>query len=77
MASKNCQTLKLYAGKDQIVLEYQVGRPIQWGAFTSTATNASTAKGFTSPENGVLFKITVTSRKDVTAFSFFPTDRGR
>ena len=36
----------------------QVGRPIQWGAFSSTAWDASTAKLFTDRDSGVILKLT-------------------
>ena len=36
----------------------QVGRPIQWGAFSSTAWDASTAKLFTDRDSGVIPKLT-------------------
>ena len=61
-------------GRDQVLSEYVVGRPIQWGAFTSTTTNVVAAKNFASRNDGVLFKITVTSGKDINGFSFFPSE---
>jgi hypothetical protein len=54
--------------------EYKLGRPIQWGAFTSTTTDLNAAKALTDRTDGVLFKITVTSGRNINAFSFFPTE---
>ena len=39
--------------------EYKIGRPIQWGAFSSTTRSIEAAKQFTSAADGVIFKITV------------------
>ena len=57
----------------QILEQYAVGRPIQWGAFTSVTTDKSAAKAF-APETRVIFKITVTSGRDINAYSFFPQE---
>ena len=46
----------------QILEQYSVGRPIQWGAFTSVTTSRAAAESF-APETRVLFKIRVTSGK--------------
>ena len=64
----------MYVSKAAIVAEYTGGRPIQWGAFASTSTNVEVSKGFITRENGVLFKITLTSGKDINAYSFFPSE---
>jgi hypothetical protein len=57
--------------KEAIVQQYTVGRPIQWGAFTSVTTNLAAAKGFVpDARNGIIFMIHVTSGRDVTAYSF-------
>ena len=47
-----------YPDKPKVEEQYQVGRPIQWGAFSSTAWDASTAKHFTDKHSGVIFKLT-------------------
>ena len=57
----------------QILEQYQVGRPIQWGAFTSVTTDKSAAQSF-APDTRVIFKITVTSGRDINAYSFFPQE---
>ena len=54
--------------------KYKIGRPIQWGAFTSTMTDFAAAKRFIDPDKGVIFKITVTNGRDINAYSFFPTE---
>jgi hypothetical protein len=56
-----------------ITSEYTVGRPIQWGAFTSVSTDKSAAKMF-APDSRVIFKITVTSGRDINPYSFFPQE---
>jgi hypothetical protein len=62
------------SGKADILKQYKVGRPIQWGAFASTSTNVEVSKGFTSKDDGILFKITVTCGKDINKYSFFPSE---
>ena len=47
-----------YPDKPKVEQQYQVGRPIQWGAFSSTAWDASTAKLFTDRDSGVIPKLT-------------------
>jgi hypothetical protein len=61
-----------FPGKAMVLEQYQVGRPIQWGAFTSTSKSFDDAKGFTDQHTGVIFKITVSSGKDINAYSLFP-----
>lgn len=51
----------------QILKEYKLGRPIQWGAFTSVTTSRAAAESF-APETRVIFKIAVTSGE--AAFCF-------
>jgi hypothetical protein len=46
----------------EILRQYQLGRPIQWGAFTSVTTSLAAAKGF-APQSRVVFKIAVTVRE--------------
>ena len=50
-----------HGSRAAIIQEYQVGRPIQWGAFTSVTTSLDAAKSF-APQSRVVFKITVTVR---------------
>jgi hypothetical protein len=52
-----------YPDKDTTLAQYKLGRPIQWGAFTSTSTSFEATKGFTDKDSGVIFKITVSSGK--------------
>jgi len=47
-----------YPDKAKVEQQYQLGRPIQWGAFSSTAWDASTAKLFTDRDSGVILKLT-------------------
>ena len=50
-----------HGSRAAIIQEYHVGRPIQWGAFTSVTTSLDAAKSF-APQSRVVFKITVTVR---------------
>ena len=52
--------------------EYKMGRSIQWSAFTSTVKDFTVAATFTDRVQGVIFKITVGSGRDINAYSFFP-----
>lgn len=52
--------------------EYRIGRPIQWGAFTSTALDVLIALGFVDQQNGVVLRLQTTSAKDIRRLSFFP-----
>ena len=63
-----------YPNKAQVLAEYLLGRPIQWGGFTSTATSLSTAKSFTDLVSGAIFKITILDGRDLARFSFFPSE---
>jgi hypothetical protein len=62
-----------YGTKAQIIHEYRVGRPIQWGAFTSVTTDLATAKGF-APKTHIVFKIEVTSGRDINPYSLYPQE---
>ena len=64
-----------YPDKGVVEREYKRGRPVQWGAFTSTTTDFAAAKGFTDPDAGVIFKIAISSGRDINAYSFFPQVR--
>jgi hypothetical protein len=59
--------------RDVILQQYKKGRPIQWGAFTSTTTNVEAARGFAGV-GGVVIKIDVTDGKDICPLSFFATE---
>lgn len=59
--------------REQILKNYPLGRPIQWGAFTSVTTDLGAAKSF-APDTRVVFKIAVTSGRDINAYSFFPQE---
>jgi hypothetical protein len=64
-----------YPDKETALSQYKKGRPIQWGAFTSATTSLSAAKQFSHGKSGgVIFKISVTSGKDINAYSFFPAE---
>merc|ERR1712110_1405913 len=63
--------------KADIIREYKLGRPIQWGSFTSIATGASghdTAKQFADTAQGIILKITITCGKHLGIISFFPRE---
>eukprot|EP01047_Picozoa_sp_COSAG01_P042531 COSAG01_NODE_3720_length_5764_cov_13.900618_2_plen_364_part_00 len=57
----------------QITGQYKLGRPIQWGAFTSVTTSKAAAKQFALGTK-ILFKIMVTSGRDIKAWSFFANE---
>ena len=59
--------------KAEIIRNYPLGRPVQWGAFTSVTTDLDSAKGF-APDTRVIFKIAVTSGRNINAYSFFPQE---
>ena len=50
-----------YPDKATAIAQYKLGRPIQWGAFSSTSTDFGATKGFTNQATGIIFKITVSS----------------
>jgi hypothetical protein len=64
-----------YPDKTTASAQYKKGRPIQWGAFTSTTTDFEAAKVFCGgKESGAIFKICVSSGKDINSYSFFPSE---
>jgi hypothetical protein len=65
-----------YGTKAQILQDYQVGRPIQWGAFTSVTTRLAAAKTF-APKTHIVFKIEVTSGRDNHQALLLLPGRGR
>eukprot|EP00750_Incisomonas_marina_P008966 INCI15754.1.p1 GENE.INCI15754.1~~INCI15754.1.p1 ORF type:complete len:442 (-),score=58.49 INCI15754.1:129-1454(-) len=64
------------AGIDQATVrrEYRIGRPIQWAAFSSTSISLPATKEFVEKKTGVIFKIGVTSGRDIGRYSFFPSE---
>jgi hypothetical protein len=69
-----CVCYRGFPGKATVITQYKIGRPIQWGAFSSTSTDFDATKGFTNQATGVIFKITVTDGRDINAYSFFPQE---
>lgn len=63
-----------YPDKKTVLEEYDLGRPIQWGAFTSATTSFEAARQFLDPNNGIIFKIAVTSGRKIDQYSFFPRE---
>ena len=63
-----------YPDKAKVEEQYQLGRPIQWGAFSSTSTDVAAAKVFTDKHSGVMFKLTLLSGKVIQAYSYFPSE---
>ena len=57
-----------------VTSQYAVGRPVQWGAFSSTSTNVDVTKQFTDQQRGVIFKLTLVAGKKIQAYSFFPQE---
>ncbi|CAJ1380753.1 unnamed protein product [Effrenium voratum] len=60
-------------GKDFVLSQYKKGRPIQWGAFSSTSTSKASSVQFMEAD-GVLLKIDVQSGRKLGAISFFPQE---
>merc|ERR1719329_93144 len=55
---------------NDITTQYQEGRRIQWGAWSSTTSDKQAAMGFAGP-NGAVLKIKVFTAKDIKKLSFF------
>ncbi len=70
----DCVCYRGMPGKAEVLLQYKMGRPIQWGAFTSTTRDSRVARSFTNPHTGVIFKVTITSGRDINPYSFFPAE---
>lgn len=64
----------VYRGYSESTGEYEQGRPIQWGAFSSTTTDIEAARQFMDKAEGVIFKLTVMTGRSINAFSFFPAE---
>ena len=61
--------------KEALVKIYKNGRPIQWGAFTSTTASLQAAREFAqNAATGVIFRIKVLTGKDIGSLSFFPME---
>ncbi len=63
-----------YPDWSKVSHHYEIGAPIQWGAFTSTSTDVEAAKAFTDKARGVIFKVTVLSGRDIRPYSFFAAE---
>jgi hypothetical protein len=63
-----------YPDKAKVEEQYKMGRPIQWGAFSSTSLDVAAAKQFTDKHSGVLFKLNLLSGKVVQAYSYFSAE---
>ena len=61
--------------KEALVKMYKNGRPIQWGAFTSTTASLQAARVFAqNAATGVIFRIKVLTGKEIGSLSFFPKE---
>ena len=62
--------------REAILSEYKLGDMIEWRAFTSVTTIEKFAEQFlgTNKTVGVIFKIHVTSGRDINAYSCFPQE---
>jgi hypothetical protein len=63
-----------YPDKATVVEKYTVGRPIQWGAFSSASRDVAVTKQFTNKANGVIFKLTLCAGKAIQAYSYFAAE---
>ena len=66
--------VNLSPDKAAVLRQYKEGRPIQWGAFSSTSRRPELASSFTDREKGIIFRLKVTTGKDVKDFSFFAAE---
>ncbi|CAE8631881.1 unnamed protein product, partial [Polarella glacialis] len=62
--------------KGAVIAQYKVGRPIQWGAFSSTSRAKEVAKkSFAGDKHSaIILKITITSGRRLGPLSFFPME---
>jgi len=60
--------------KAAVMENYLEGRPVQWGAFSSTSKRACLAASFTDRATGVIFRLKVRTGKDIKDFSFFAAE---
>ena len=63
-----------YPDFQKVEKQYRIGRPVQWGAFSSTTRSWDAAIQFTDKQKGVIFKITVLDGRDISNYSFFQTE---
>jgi hypothetical protein len=63
-------------GLDQktVARDYTIGRPIQWAAFSSTTISSSGVRLFVRKNEGVIFKITTLTGRNIGPYSFFPKE---
>lgn len=69
-----CEVMRGMQNKATVVKQYKIGRPIQWGAFTSTTRDEAVAKGFITRDDGVLLRLHVETAKDIRMLSFIPQE---
>ncbi|CAE8607681.1 unnamed protein product, partial [Polarella glacialis] len=62
--------------KDAVIAQYKLGRPIQWGAFSSTSRAKEVAKRLFAGDkhSAIILKITITSGRRLGPLSFFPME---
>lgn len=63
-----------YPDKKTVLAQYKLGRPVQWGAFSSMSTDVEVTRNFTSAEDGVIFKLSVKTGKRIAPYSYFPSE---
>jgi len=62
-------------GRNSMVAQYTEGLEVQWKAFSSASCNIGAATSFfDDPADGVIFRLTVKTGKNIRAFSFFPSE---
>jgi hypothetical protein len=63
-------------GIDQTTVRqlYHTGRTVQWAAFSSTSRSPEAVRPFVKKDEGVIFKIRVTTGRDIGAYSYFPRE---
>jgi hypothetical protein len=60
-----------YPDKATVVENYKVGRPIQWGAFSSASRDVAVTKQYKHKANDVIFKLMLCAGKAIEAYSYF------
>lgn len=58
----------------QVKKDYAAGRPVQWAAFSSASRREGVCKNFVHPKEGVVFRISVVSGRQVGQYSIFPAE---
>ncbi len=63
-------------GIDQTTVrqQYHLGRTIQWAGFSSSSCSLEAVRPFVKKDEGVIFKIRVTTGRDIGAYSYFPKE---